>query len=215
MPGLRSIRDPHYFRFFVSATNRQPSNGCARFLGSRNTWLCPAPSARSLTQRSRHRQLVSCRSIHRLYCCVDCIAAECLLKQTYHGSCHCKAVTFEADIDLVNGTGKCNCTFCWKQRMWKTAPIMPGDFRLLTGADALSDYGSSGDFGEQHHRFCQRCGIATHNDGDMPMLGGPFVMVHVAALDDLSPEDLRAAPVRCADGLHDAWQNEPQAAWHL
>jgi hypothetical protein len=94
-------------------------------------------------------------------------------------------------------------------------PIGPGDFRLLTGADALGDYGRSGEWGEQHHRFRKQCGIATHNDGDMPTLGGKFVMVHVAALDDLSPQDLLAAPIRCADGLNDAWQNEPQEARHL
>jgi hypothetical protein len=134
---------------------------------------------------------------------------------TYHGSCHCKAVTFEADIDLSDGTGKCNCTFCWKQRMWKTAPIKPESFRLLTGEGVLGDYARSGDWGEQHHRFCRQCGIATHNDGNMPMLNGRFVMVHVAALDDLPPSALIAAPLRCADGLNDAWQDEPEEMRHL
>ena len=137
------------------------------------------------------------------------------MKRTYHGSCHCRAVAFEADIDLAKGTGKCNCSFCWKQRMWKTAPITPDDFRLLSGSESLGDYAVTGDLGEQHHRFCLHCGIATHNHGTMPMLGGPFVMVHVAALDDLSPEDLLDAPVRHADGLHDAWHNEPDEERHL
>lgn len=99
--------------------------------------------------------------------------------------------------------------------MWKTAPIKPEEFRLLQGHDALADYGSSGDGGEQHHRFCKHCGIALYNDGDMLMLGGKFVMVHVAALDDLSARDLLDSPIRCADGLHDCWQDEPEETRHL
>ena len=137
------------------------------------------------------------------------------MKKTYKGSCHCKAITFEADIDLAKGTGKCNCTLCWKQRMWKAAPIDPDEFRLLTGSDALGNYGGARDEGEQQHHFCLLCGIATHNSGNMPMLGGEFVMVHVAALDDLPPEELLSAPVRFADGLHDSWQDAPAETRHL
>ena len=136
------------------------------------------------------------------------------MKQTYHGSCHCKAVTFEADIDLAEGTGKCNCTMCWKKRMW-TAGVQPADFRLLTGADQLGDYGKSGDWGEGHHRFCQHCGIATHGHGHIAELGGPYVSVCLAALDDLPAADLAAAPVRYMDGLHDNWWNPPEETRHL
>ncbi|WP_375287140.1 GFA family protein [Sphingomonas sp.] len=138
------------------------------------------------------------------------------MKQTYHGSCHCKAVTFEADIDLDAGTAKCNCTFCWKQRMWNAGQLGPADFRLLTGADALADYGKSGEWGETHQHFCRTCGIATHGHGRIEAMGGePFVSVHLAALDDLPVETLVAAPVHYMDGLHDAWDKTPAETRHL
>lgn len=137
------------------------------------------------------------------------------MKRTYHGSCHCRAVTFEADIDLDEGTGKCNCTLCWKQRMWNAGKLHPEDFRMLTGRDVLADYSKSGDWGETHHRFCSRCGIATHGHGHIEAMGGDYVSIHLAALDDLPVVDLVAAPVRYMDGLHDNWQNAPKETRHL
>ena len=138
------------------------------------------------------------------------------MKRTYHGSCHCKAITFEVDIDLDKGTGKCNCTFCWKQRMWNAGQLAPSDFRLLTGEDVLADYSKSGEWGEGHHRFCAKCGIATHGHGRIEQLGGsPYVSVHLAALDDLPVDDLVSAPVHYMDGHHNNWQNPPQETRHL
>ncbi|MGX7894091.1 GFA family protein [Tsuneonella sp. HG222] len=130
-------------------------------------------------------------------------------KTTYRGSCHCKAVTFEADLDLSRGTAKCNCTFCWKQRSWVQGQLDADDFRLLSGEDALGDYSRSGDWGEGHHRFCTRCGIATHSHGVITSMGGSFLTVKLAALDDLPTEVLLAAPVTYQDGLHDNWLNPP------
>ena len=66
-----------------------------------------------------------------------------------------------------------------------------------------------------HHRFCLTCGIATHSHGLIDAMGGDFMSVHLAALDDLPVSDLIAAPLHYMDGLHDNWQNSPKETRHL
>jgi len=60
------------------------------------------------------------------------------MKKTYNGSCHCGAVRFEADIDLAQGTFKCNCSICFETRAWLTGVPASG-FRLLTDEKALAE----------------------------------------------------------------------------
>ena len=104
------------------------------------------------------------------------------MKRTYTGGCHCGAVRYEADLDLSQGTFRCNCSICSKGRAWLAA-VPPGGFRLLQGEDALSRYQFN-----QHrieHLFCSRCGIKSFARGQGPK--GPTVPINVRCLDDVDP----------------------------
>lgn len=129
------------------------------------------------------------------------------MTRTYHGSCHCQAITFEVDIDLTAGTGKCNCSICMKTRNWN-AIVGPDKFRLTLGEDKLSEYRFGS--GAVSYRFCPTCGVHVFSRGYLEEIAGDFVSVRVNCLDDASPGELVDAPVRHADGRHDNWWTEPE-----
>ncbi|OWV96701.1 aldehyde-activating protein [Rhizobium sp. R72] len=134
------------------------------------------------------------------------------MKKTYTGSCHCGKIRYEVDADLQAGTGRCNCTVCGKRRYWG-AVVKPEDFRLLCEETAAADYQFATMSG--HHRFCPTCGLHAYGHGQIPEIGGDYVSINIACLDDISPEELAALPVRYMDGRHDNWWNEPAVTSYL
>lgn len=134
------------------------------------------------------------------------------MKRTYSGSCHCGAVRFESDIDLGEGTIRCNCSICTKTRSWN-AVVTPDSFRLLQGEDVLTDYQVGHD--TVRHRFCSCCGVKPFGRGNEDGFGGDFYVVNVVCLDDVTDEELAEAPITYVDGRQDDWESSPAETRHL
>jgi hypothetical protein len=132
--------------------------------------------------------------------------------KTYHGSCHCGAVSYEADIDLAAGTGKCNCSICAKTHAWG-AVLKRDAFRLLAGEGALHDYqlGSK----RIHRLYCRNCGVPLFDRGHIPGIGGDYVSIRLSTLDDATDEELAEAPVRYFNGRDNDWRTPPAEIRHL
>ena len=132
--------------------------------------------------------------------------------KTYTGSCHCGAVKFTAAIDLDQGSARCNCTFDRKTRFWG-AFVKPDAFRITAGEENLTEYHKHPE--APHKFFCKTCGVYIYGTGDADYMGGPFVSVSISALDDATPEELAATPIRYSDGLNNNWTNPPAITSYL
>lgn len=130
----------------------------------------------------------------------------------YNGSCHCGKIRYELDLDLSKGTSKCNCSYCSKVRNWNSM-VKPDAFRLITGENELGSY----QFGTKSatHQFCKNCGVRILTKGHLEELGGAFISVSLATLDNVDLEELITSPLWYADWLHNNWRAQPSEIRHL
>lgn len=131
--------------------------------------------------------------------------------KTYRGSCHCGAVSFEADLDLTQSSYRCNCSICRRTRFWP-AVATPEHFRLLSGEAEMTRY----EFNtlKNHHYFCRRCGVRCFGIGnDTPI--GKMYGVNLGCLEGVSEEELARIPITRVDGMHDQWAQAPEFGSHL
>jgi hypothetical protein len=133
------------------------------------------------------------------------------LRKTYRGSCHCGAVTFEADLDLAESSFRCNCSICRRNRFW-AAIARPEGFRVLSGRHELTEYRFN--TGRNEHFFCRRCGVRPFGVGnDTPI--GTIYGVNIGCLEGVGEEELSHIPIAYVDGMNDRWESAPKFWSHL
>ena len=131
--------------------------------------------------------------------------------KTYQGSCHCGSIRFEADLDLSEGTYRCNCSICRRTRFW-VAVAKPEAFRLLSGEDAMTEYRFNTK--KNQHFFCKGCGVRCFGVGnDTPI--GKMYGINIGCLQEVSEEELSALAITYVDGMNDRWQDAPAFVYHL
>ncbi len=101
----------------------------------------------------------------------------------YHGSCHCRAVTFRIHT-VIDKVVECNCSICRKKGVLHHR-VKPHQFTLLSGEAALNIYRF--DSGEATHYFCRHCGMHPFSH---PRSAPHDYSINVRCLDDF---DLQTA----------------------
>jgi len=103
----------------------------------------------------------------------------------HHGSCHCGAVQFDAELELTE-LATCNCSICG--RTGAIMAFLPEEKLMRrSGGDKLTDY----QFGKKtvHHAFCSVCGVRPYGWGAGPD-GAAWAVVNVRCLDGVDTHQL-------------------------
>lgn len=129
---------------------------------------------------------------------MDLSASQTLV--THRGGCHCRRVRFEVDAPERIEVLDCNCSIC-RMTGFLHLIVPAAHFRLLAGADALSEY--TFNTGAAKHLFCRHCGVKSfyvprsHPDGfDINarcLDEGTFTRMTVTPFDDNDREAATAA----------------------
>lgn len=106
----------------------------------------------------------------------------------HRGGCHCGRVRFEIDAPAAIDALECNCSIC-RMSGFLHLIVPAARFRLLAGADALSEY--TFNTGAAKHRFCRVCGVKSFY---IPRSNPEGIDVNVRCLDDGTIERVTIAP---------------------
>jgi hypothetical protein len=130
----------------------------------------------------------------------------------HRASCHCGKVAIEAELDLMAGTARCNCSICRKSRWWGIS-VKPDAVRAIHGAENTIAY--SYGTGAIAMHFCGTCGLRVYGKGFVKEIGGDFFAINVACLDGVSDEEFAAAPIHYSNGRDNDWMHMPAVTAYL
>ena len=105
---------------------------------------------------------------------------------THHGSSHCGAIQFDAELELENLL-TCNCSMCGRSGAIM-AFVPASKLTEVKGEAHMTDY----QFGKKriHHSFCSTCGIRPFGRGQGDD-GSAWAMVNVRCLDGVDVHTLK------------------------
>jgi len=129
-------------------------------------------------------------------------------KKTFHGSCHCKKVTYTVDIALPLQVARCNCTVCTKTG-FTSYQTPKSNFKLLTPASFAELTNYQPNMKTMNRYSCPTCSVQIALDGTYPLPGGKehvHFSINAATLDQ--PQEgleLTGTKIVYVNGREDKW----------
>lgn len=108
--------------------------------------------------------------------------------ETRTGSCHCKKVRYEVELDLSQPVIECNCSHC--ERKGFLLSFVPADNFTIVSGEGLTEYRFNTE--KIRHLFCSTCGVQCFGRGEGK--DGPTVAVNVRTIDDIDLTALTRTP---------------------